>query len=323
MGKMVASGHRACLRQPMAHDIASAALPHGTRQMAQLGFVVKSPTTAAAGSACTAMSSSIEHAGSAGVSSWRSIRAEVLALADWLCRGSPIFQFPLKLAARIAADKAGPEGGRPTSVWVVPLQSSPSLASTDAVSARRRSICASSWPRFTESSEHFPAAFEPPSSGLSSAVTKAGKSATNRATSRPRETATDKGKLKRSSCEGWCDGERLSEAHSCRTALASELEEAAHGKIALAHQLHGARQLHSVVRARRLVVYYGPQLGEIRPIRRPRAAGNRFPEGLCRAARTPGDSGQQRITLITARRLPSARLGLGCSVQPSVDSQSL
>ena len=44
----------------MAHDTASAALPHGMRQMAQLGFVVKSATTAAAGSACTAMSSSIE-----------------------------------------------------------------------------------------------------------------------------------------------------------------------------------------------------------------------------------------------------------------------
>ncbi len=68
-------GKCACLRQPIAHDTASAALPHGMRQVAQLGFVVKSPTIAAIGSACTAMSSSIEQDDSTAFASWRSLRA--------------------------------------------------------------------------------------------------------------------------------------------------------------------------------------------------------------------------------------------------------
>jgi hypothetical protein len=80
-------------------------------------------------------------------------------------------------------------------VRVVPLQSAPSSASTDAVSARSRPIAAFSRSRLAESSEHFVAAFGSPSSGWPSVVpetAKTGKYPTKRAASSTRDTAADR-----------------------------------------------------------------------------------------------------------------------------------
>ena len=103
---------RTCLRQPIAHDNASAAVAHGTRQMAQLGFVVKSPMTAAVGLACTAMSSSVEHDGSAGLASWRSVRAAPSAVFPAPVDDSCVGMRRVRLVRRLP-DSSPPVGRSP------------------------------------------------------------------------------------------------------------------------------------------------------------------------------------------------------------------
>ena len=188
----------------MAHDTASTALPHGTRQMAQLGFVVKNPTTAAVGSACTAMSSSIEQEGSAG-DSWRSVRAEVLAPVDCLSGGSPMLRSP----RTVAVGRGGSDERRPTPIWSAPLQTAASSASTDAVSACSICISACSRSRLAESSGQCAASVASPSSGILFEARATGESDTTSARSSTRETATERANATVHLCESWRKAERL------------------------------------------------------------------------------------------------------------------